>query len=137
MATIDMQTMRYINLLDRSSGVKTTKCFLYNNSIIFAVPKELLARAIGQQAYNIRSIQEQIGKKIRIIEEANGLSDMKRFIEDVVSPVSFKGVEVKDRAIILTAGSQSKAALIGRNRRRLDELQQIVKDTYNLDLRIV
>ncbi len=137
MATIDMQTMRYINLLDRSSGVKTTKCFLYNNSIIFAVPKALLSRAIGQQAYNIRSIQEQIGKKIRIIEEANGVSDMKKFIEDVVSPISFKGVEVKDRTIILTAGSQSKAALIGRNRRRLDELQQIVKDTYNLDLRIV
>ncbi|MDO8563904.1 MAG: hypothetical protein Q7R87_02760 [Nanoarchaeota archaeon] len=137
MATIDMQTMRYINLLDRTSGVKTTKCFVYNNSIIFAVPKALLARAIGQQAYNIRNIQEQIGKKIRVIEEANGVSDMKKFIEDVVAPISFKGVEVKDRTIILTAGSQSKAALIGRNRRRLDELQQIVKDTYNLDLRIV
>ncbi|MEK6889942.1 MAG: hypothetical protein AABW82_00235 [Nanoarchaeota archaeon] len=137
MATIDMQTMRYINLLDRTSGVKTTKCFVYNNSIIFAVPKALLARAIGQQAYNIRNIQEQIGKKIRVIEEANGVTDMKKFIEDVVAPISFKGVEVKDRTIILTAGSQSKAALIGRNRRRLDELQQIVKDTYNLDLRIV
>lgn len=137
MATIDMQTMRYINLLDRNSGVKTTKCFIYNNAIIFAVPKALIARAIGQQAYNIRNIEEEIGKKVRVIEEANSVDNMKRFIEDVVAPISFKGVEVKDRTIILTAGSQSKAALIGRNRRRLDELQQILKDTYNLDLRIV
>lgn len=137
MATIDMQTMRYINLLDRTSGVKTTKCFVYNNAIIFAVPRALLSRAIGSQAFNIRNIQEQIGKKIRIIEEASGMENMKKFIEDVVSPISFKGVEVKDGIILLTAGSQSKAALIGRNRRRLDELQKIVKDTYNLDLRIV
>ena len=132
-----MQTMRYINLLDRTSGVKTTKCFVYNNAIIFAVPRALLSRAIGSQAFNIRNIQEQIGKKIRIIEEASGVGNMKKFIEDVVAPVSFKSVEVKDRIILLTAGSQSKAALIGRNRRRLDELQKIVKDTYNLDLRII
>jgi NusA-like KH domain protein len=137
MAVIDMQTMRYINLLDRNSGVKTTKCFLYNNSIIFAVPKEMLSRAIGQQASNIRNIQEQIGKKIRVIEESSGSESMQKFISDIVSPVSFKSVEVKDRIIILTAGSQSKAALIGRNRRRQEELQKIVKDTYGMDLRIL
>ena len=46
-------------------------------------------------------------------------------------------MEVKEGAIVLTAGSQSKAALIGRNRRREAELKQILKDTFNLELKIV
>ena len=35
MAIINMQTMRYINLLDKASNVKTRKCFVYNNTIYF------------------------------------------------------------------------------------------------------
>lgn len=70
MATIDMQTMRYINLLDKTSRVKTTKCYLYNNAVIFAVPKQTLGKAIGNNAENVKRIQDNLGKKIRIIEEA-------------------------------------------------------------------
>lgn len=137
MATIDMQTMRYINLLDKASKVKTTKCFAYNNTIIFAVPRIFLSKAIGPHANNIKYIQEQIGKRIRIIEESQGIADAQRFMEDVVSPVTFKSLEIKDNEFILTAGSQSKAALIGRNKRRYLELRKIMYDTFGLELKIV
>ncbi len=137
MTTIDMQTMRYINLLDKASHVKTRKCFLYNNTIIFAVPRAFMSQAIGHDAANIRFIQEQIGKRIRIIEEARGVEDSEKFIAAIVAPVTFKSLEIKEGMFILTAGSQSKAALIGRNRRREDELRQISKDTFGLDLKIV
>ncbi|MBI5797867.1 hypothetical protein HZA98_03100 [Candidatus Woesearchaeota archaeon] len=129
--------MRYINLLDRASHVKTRKCFMYNNMIIFAVPKVFISQAIGPDASHVRSIQEQIGKKVRIIEEAKGMEDASRFVSDVVAPLSFKSLETKEGMFVLTAGSQSKAALIGRNKRRYDELQQILKDSFGLDLRIV
>lgn len=137
MAVIDMQTMRYINLLDRESRVKTRKCFLYNNAIIFAVPRAFLAQAIGPNAVHIRSIQEQIGKRIRVIEEAGSIGDAERFASDIVAPVTFKSLEFKDGLFILTAGMQSKAALIGRNRRREDELRQIMKDAFGMDLKII
>ena len=137
MTTIDMQTMRYINLLDRTSRVMTRKCFAYNNAIIFAVPRPYISQAIGPDHSHIRTIQDQIGKRIRIIEEARGMEDAQRFIEQVVAPVSFKSLELKDGMFLLSAGSQSKAALIGRNRRREDELRQISKDTFNIDLKII
>ncbi len=132
-----MQTMRYINLLDKASRVKTRKCFLYNNTIIFAVHRAFISQAIGPDAAHIRFIQDQIGKRIRIIEEARGIEDAERFISAIVAPVTFKSLEVKDELFLLTAGSQSKAALIGRNRRREDELRQIVKDTFGIDLKIL
>ncbi len=137
MSVLDLQTIRYINLLDEASRVKTRKCFNYNNVIIFAVPGFLVSRAIGPEAINVRRMQEKLGKRIRIIKEAESSQDAEGFIKSVISPVSFKSLEIKDGVMILNAGTRNKASLIGRNRRREIELKQIVKDTFGIDLKIV
>jgi len=138
MTTINMQTIRYINLLDKTSRVRTSKCFIYNNTIIFAVPKSMMSRAIGPNASHIRELQERLGKKIRIISEAEGTEDAQRFIENVVSPIKFKFLEVTPEGVLITSGNtQVKAALFGRNKKRLEELGKIVKDTFGLELRII
>ncbi len=137
MATIDMQTMRYINLLSRVAHVKTSKCFTYNNTIIFAVPRDMIGRAVGPQGGNVRQIQLTLGKRVKIISESTGMDDVARFLQDIVEPVTFKSLEMRDGQLVLTAGSQSKAALIGRNKKRLEELAQIVQDNFGTPLRII
>ena len=132
-----MQLMRYINLLDRISHVKTRRCFVYNNTIFFAVPRVMMAQAIGPGASNIRNIQEQLGKKVKIIAEPKGTEDAQNFVKDIVSPIRFKSLELKDGVFVLNAGSTSKASLIGRNKARLDELRAAVMDNFNIDLKIV
>ncbi len=133
-----MQTMRYINLLDKASNVKTRKCFIYNNAIIFAVPRGLVSRAIGPEAVNVRRIQDSLGKRVRIIEEAEGMKDARRFIQNIVDPINFKSLEIKENTFVINSGgTQSKAALLGRNKRRFEELKQIIEDTFHMDLRIL
>lgn len=129
--------MRYINLLDRASRVKTRNCFLYNNTIIFAVPKFLMSKAIGPDAVNIKKLQDKLGKRVRIVEEPKGINGAEKFISDVITPVKFRSLEVAEKEIVITAGgTQNKAALIGRNKRRLIELKTIVESVFNLGLRI-
>ena len=137
MTIIDMQLMRYINLLHQISRVKTRKCFFYNNIIIFAVPSRFVSQAIGPQGRNVRFMQEKLGKKIKIIRDANGIEDAERFVEDIVEPLTFVSLEVKENEIIITAGIRSKAALLGRNKRRLIELSQILEDNFGKELKIV
>ena len=138
MTIINMQSMRYINILDKISRVKTRKCFVYNNILFFAVEGKQVSRAIGTSASNIKKIQDQIGKKVKIISEPRDSRDITRFIENIVFPIRFKSLEIKDNAALITAGSnQNKAALIGRNKRRLEELAKIVNDFFNLDLKII
>jgi len=133
-----MQTMRYINLLDNASRVKTSKCFVYNNIIYFAVPVDKISRAIGPNASNIRMLQEKIGKRVRIIRQAMGKEEAERFINDIINPVRFKSIDISDNMITITAGSnQSKASLIGRNKRRLFELEKILKDSFGVELKVV
>lgn len=137
MSVIDMRLMRYINLLDRVSRVKTRKCFVYNNVILFAVPRAMVSQAIGPGAYNIKIIQGQLGKRVRIISEPRGIGDAADFVKEIVSPVKFKSLELKNGGFILNAGIASKAALIGRNKKRLEELRLIILNNFGLELKIV
>jgi len=138
MSIINMQTMRYINLLDKASKVRTSKCYIYNNTIIFGVPGFQISKAIGPDASNIKKLQEKLGKRVRIVKEASGTEDARRFVSDIVSPVKFKSLEVKEDIIVITAGgTQNKAALLGRNKRRYEELKIIVMGVFSLDLKII
>ena len=143
-STIEMKDMRYLNLFEKITRVSTRYCFNYNETIIFAVPRNLISKAIGKAGENVKKISEILGKKIKIIatpQEAREIEKdstvIKGFIEAVVSPVTFRNLEVADNEIIITAGSHSKAALIGRNKRRLHELQKIAKDFFRKELKIV
>ncbi|NCO11194.1 hypothetical protein CO038_00500 [Candidatus Pacearchaeota archaeon CG_4_9_14_0_2_um_filter_39_13] len=135
--TITMQKMRYINSLNQVSRVRTSRCFVYNNTIFFAVPREFVSKAIGTGAKNIRTLQDIFSKRVKIIIEPAGNYDAERFIRSVVDPVQFKSLEEKEDHFVLNAGSRNKAALIGRNKRRLIELSQIMIDNFGKALRIV
>ncbi|MBM3230404.1 hypothetical protein FJZ22_01985 [Candidatus Pacearchaeota archaeon] len=138
MATLDMQTIRYLNLLDKITHVKTSKCFTYNNTLIFAVPKAFVAQAVGDHAYNIKRMQEQIGKRVRVIAQAEGVEDANRFVSDIVSPTGFKGIVIHQNVLTVNAGNmQNKASLLGRNKMRFAELELIVKDTFGFELKII
>ena len=137
MTIINMQTMRYINLFDRVTRIKTHNCFVYNNTIVFAVPSDLMSKAIGTSGKHVRVIQDTLQRKIKIIKEARGMEDIERFVRDIVEPIGLKSVEVQGDEAIVTAGSQYKAALIGRNRARLDELALIVHNVFGKQIRIV
>ena len=136
---LDMKDIRYINLFGQITGVNTRYCFFYNEFIVFGVPKKLISKAIGKEACNIRKMSETLGRKIKVVgnPDDDSKESIREFVRKIVSPVEFKDLEVTDEEIILTAGSQSKAALIGRNRRRETELKEIVKDYFKKDLRIV
>lgn len=135
--TLDMQDIRYLNLFSKITNVQTKFCFKYNETIMFCVPKRLVSKALGENAGNLRKMSEILRKKIKVIPIPNGVEDAQEFVKAIVSPVTFKELEVKDDEIVLTAGSQSKAALIGRNKRRLLEMQNILKNFFKREYRIV
>jgi NusA-like KH domain protein len=135
--TISMQDMRHINLFRKITGISTRYVLDYNQTLIFCVPKSLLSKAIGENARNLKKINEILRRRIKVIPTPKGIHHAKEFIEAIVSPVQFKDVEVKDNEIVLTAGRQSKAALIGRGKRRLHEMQKIIKNFFGKEFRII
>lgn len=137
MKTIDMQDMRHLNLFSKVTNINTNFCVKYNDTIIFCVPKNLLMRAVGENARNIRTLSDIIRKKVRVIPCPRGIQDAKPFIEQIIRPVTFKDMQITNNEIVITAGIMNKAALIGREKRRLLELQKIAKDYFGKELRII
>lgn len=130
-----MQDMRYLNLFENIMRVRTRFCFRYNETIFFCVPKHLVSKAVGENGRNIKKMGETLEKRIKVIPAPEGIKDAELFIKSVVSPISPRNIEIKEDEIVVSGGN-NKAALIGRNKRRLLEMQKIVKDFFRRDFRI-
>ena len=82
--------------------------------------------------------KRKIGKKIKIIAKPNNIEDARKFIGAIISPFTFKNIEFNGNEIVITAGMQSKAALIGRNRIREQELESVLQKFFGVEkVRIV
>ena len=130
--TIDMKQMRYINLFEKVSRVATKNCFIYNNQIVFVVPKSKVSKAIGKQAANVKKMSLTLRKRIKVIGAGDKKEDAEKFIKDLVNPVEIESVDIKDNAVTISGDRQAKAMLIGRNRIREAELKEILKKMFNL-----
>lgn len=136
--TLDMKFIRYLNLFERITNVRTQHCFGYNSTIIFLVPREKISKSLGEGGKNIKKLFGILEKKVKVIAIPSGVEEIKNFILDIVYPIQFKDLEIKDGAVTITAGMQSRAALIGRNKSRLMELKDILEQYFGVkELKIV
>jgi transcription termination/antitermination protein NusA len=139
-SVINMQFMRYINLFSKISNVSTTNCFVYNGQIFFAVNPLEVSQAIGRDAVNVRKLREILRRKIKVVAmpDREDLLGIEKFIKEVIEPIEVSKIDVRNDSVSITAGRQSKAALIGRNRLREKELSDILKNYFHIpQLRIL
>jgi len=130
---LNMQFIRYANLFGKITRIRTNHCFEYNNTIIFAVPRRFVGKAIGEDNKNLKKLNQIIKKKIKIVPIPNGKEDVENFVSVIVSPVKFKAIEIKDDGgAVINASTQSKASLIGRNKVRLEEMQDILSQYFGV-----
>ena len=129
---LDMQFIRYANIFENVTRIKTNHCFEYNNTILFVVPRNLVPRAIGENNRNLEKLGNIIGKKIRIVAIPKGKEDIESFVSMITKPVRFKSIEIKDDEATINANSQNKASLIGRERARLSEMENILGQYFGI-----
>lgn len=134
---IEMEDLMHLKLFEGVTKISTRYTFMYNNTLFFCVPKNYLSKAIGKDASNVKRINSISKKRVRILPLPRDEKDIKKFIEAIVSPVDFSDLEIKSNEVVLTAGNQSKAALLGREKRRFKEMEKIVRDYFKKSFRIV
>ena len=130
-STIDMRLMRYLNLFSNISKVKTLNCFIYNNQIGFAVPESQVSKAIGKNASNVKKLGNILGKKIKILKMPKEINadSIKEFLEELTG-VEGINVEIENDLVKIGGTRQVKASLIGRNRAREKEIQEILASCF-------
>lgn len=123
-------------MFNKITRINTKYCFVYNNTVYFCVPRNLMSKAIGPEARNVRRMSEILRKRVRIVAIPRDISEAKMFIESVVEPVTIKEMEINEDEIVVGGNVQTKAALIGRHKRRLIEMQEIIRGFFKRDFRV-
>jgi len=134
---IDMQGLRHLSLFRKITKLETRYCFSYNEILMFCVPRHDIPQALGRNGENLKKMSDILRKRVRVIAIPKGIENAKQFIQAVIAPVTFKEMEITPDEIIINAGSENKAALLGRNKRRLNEMKTIVKDFFKVEYRII
>lgn len=135
--TLDLTLIRYLNLFEKITRVRTDSCFVYNNILFFAVPKSFVYRAVGEQGNNIKQLSQIISKRIKVIEKPESEQDFTKFILDIISPVQPKNIDISIKEVVITAGKLNYNALIGRDKQKFKELQKIIEEYLGKELKIV
>jgi len=131
---LNMESIQKLNLFSRITGVRTKNFFTYNNCMVFVVLPNLMQRALGDRGENIRKLCRALNSKVRIIP----YSHLGPFVRFIVYPVRFKKIINERGEVIIIAGGQAKASLIGRNKVRVNELGEILKQYFEIkSLRII
>ena len=133
-----MQDIMNLNLFSKITRVSTSYCFTYNNILMFCVPREKISQALGRQGENLKKMSDRIRKRIRILPKPNNIDDAKNFFQAIINPAEFKEFKITDNEIIVTAGGkENKAILLGREKRRYEEMKKIIRNFFNKEYRVI
>ena len=130
--TLEMQFIQYMNLFEKVIGLRTKHCFCYNGIIFFVVSPEFVARAIGNGAENIKRLSLILRKKVRIIAAPSSAQDAENFVSRLVYPIQIRGFKIEGEEGCVIVPRQFKAMIIGRNKTKLEELENILKEYFGI-----
>jgi len=122
--------------LERLAKIRVKDCFKNDETIFYVVSNGDLGRALGKGAVNIKKLQQELGKYIRIVEFRE---DLIGFVKNVIYPVKAEEIVQEDENTILIKDSRKKAKslLIGRGGKNLQLINRAVRRFFNVEVRVV
>lgn len=92
-------------------------------------------RAIGKHGANIQRLSQMLNKKIKVIEFNK---DVLKFINNLIYPANGNVYKSEEKTVSIQAkDTRDRAILIGRDRKNLKNLQNIVSKYFDVIIKIV
>ena len=121
--------MKYMSLFESLTGAKLKDCIADDN-IMFIVQENYMGRAIGKNGSNIKRVESLLKKKIKLIEFSN---DVARFVGNLINPLRVKEIREEDGVVnIYAEDTKTKGMLIGREKQRINSINDIVKRYFQV-----
>lgn len=116
--------MKYMSIFESLTNARLKDCFI-DEKVTFIVEEGQIGKAIGKHGSNVRRIESILKKRIRIIEFNKSLV---QFIKNIIYPNNTREIK-EDNGIVTIVGTdtKTKSILIGRERKNLLNLKNIVK----------
>jgi len=126
----DQKLMSYIILFENLTNVKVKDVYERGDSMWFVIEKGGFYKVVGKNGSKIKRIENLMKRKIRVIE----FDEICKFSSNLIYPVKAEKIEFEERKLNITVpDTKSKALLIGRERRNLKELKEVLKRYFDIE----
>ena len=127
----DEKLMKYIILFENFTKVKVIDAYLREEGIWFVIKEGGLFKAVGKSGIKVKKLESMVKKKIKVIEFND---DICKFSVNLMYPVKPKNVEFNDGNLeIFVEDSKSKGLLIGRERKNLKGLKEVLSRYFEVN----
>ena len=127
------ETIDYINLFESLTKSKIKDCFV-NNIILFIVEDGYIGRAVGRKGRNVTMISRLIKKRIKLVEFNKSIEI---FVKNLIYPIQGKIYKEDNLVCIELNKSSDKAIILGRDKKNLQELQNIVNKYFDIKIKVI
>ena len=123
-------------LMEKITKAKVKDCFTDEEGIIyFVVAPGELGKAIGKGASNIKRLQQELQRKIRIIEFSDNVAE---FVKNIIYPLRIESItEEQETVVIKETNKKAKSLLIGRQGKNLKLINRAVKRFFPHQIKVV
>ena len=131
---LDQETLGLSSLMEKRTHARIKDCFQDHETIYFVVARGDMGKALGKGAENIKKIQQELGKRVRLIEFNDNVTG---FVKNVIFPIKVEEI-VENEGVVFIKDSKkkTKSLLIGRDGRNLLLIQRAVKRFFNVEIKI-
>ena len=132
---LDTDTLGLGTIMERITRTRVKDCFKEEDTVYFVVGSGELGKAVGKGGSNIKKVQEELGKKIKVIEFRSNIAD---FVKNVIYPLKVEQVIEEEGIVkIKESSKKTKSLLIGRGGKNLKLINRAVKRFFNVSEVIV
>jgi len=101
--------------------------------VIVLIKTGEMGKAIGSGGEHVRQVEEQIGKPIKLVEDAPTAED---FVASALAPAAVYNVTISendDRLAYVEVADEDRGAAIGSDGRNIDAARQLAARHYDID----
>ena len=121
--------IKYMSMFESLTGAKLKDCITDDN-IMFIVQENDMGRAIGKNGINIKRMEGLLKKRIKLIEFNNNVA---KFVGNLINPIKAKEIKEEEGIVNIYAEDvKTKGMLIGRERHRINSINNIVKRYFRI-----
>ncbi len=121
--------------MERYTHTHVKDCFKDEDTIYFVVAPGELGKAIGKGGEKIKRVQQEFGKKVKVVEYRDTAAG---FVRNLIYPLTVQEIlEVGDSVLIKDGSKSKKSMIIGRGGRSLHLINRAVQRFFNKEVKVV
>ena len=126
---LSMNEIMLMNALNQVTGVMPKDCLVEETLVSFFVPEQLMGKAIGKAAINVKELQNKLNKKIEFVPYFEKAEDV--FANAM--EVNFLSAKTTQGKVVINLDSASKAKAF-KNNSRIRRVKELIMRNFGLEV---